>query len=61
MPHSPSFDFEATAAGAQWIDDLARAALPCADFGDRVVAHTDWSARNVRLQVLGRGGRLLSG
>ena len=50
-PHSPLFDFEATAAGAEWIDDLARVALVARD-SDRtepVVAHTDWSARNVRV------------
>ena len=50
-PHSPLFDFEATAGGAGWIDELARVALVARD-GDTstpVVAHTDWSARNVRL------------
>jgi hypothetical protein len=48
-PHSPLFDFDATAAGAEWIDDLARAALPYSAIGRPVVAHTDWAARNVRL------------
>ncbi len=50
-PHSPLFDFEATAAGAEWIDDLAgRArALRDGDTNPPVVAHTDWSARNVRV------------
>jgi hypothetical protein len=50
-PHSPLFDFEATAAGAAWIDDLAgRAArLRSSDPTPPVVAHTDWSARNIRL------------
>jgi len=50
-PHSPLFDFQATAEGAEWIDDLARQALALRD-GDTtapVVAHTDWSARNVRV------------
>ncbi len=49
-PHSPLFDFDATAAGAAWIDDLARLALLARDQDDSaaVVAHTDWSARNVR-------------
>lgn len=49
-PHSPLFDFESTAAGAQWIDDLARRARDVRDQDDStpVVAHTDWSARNVR-------------
>lgn len=49
-PHSPIFDFEATAAGAKWIDDLARRALLVREQDESVpvVAHTDWSARNVR-------------
>ncbi len=29
-PHSPLFDFEATAGGAEWIDELARLALDAA-------------------------------
>jgi hypothetical protein len=50
-PHSPLFDFEATAEGAEWIDDLARRAarLRGSDPAPPVVAHTDWSARNIRL------------
>ena len=49
-PHSPLFDFDTTAAGAAWIDDLARLALLARkqDESAAVVAHTDWSARNVR-------------
>ena len=49
-PHSPLFDFERTRAGAEWIDDLARRAKTVRDrdTGPFVVAHTDWSARNVR-------------
>lgn len=49
-PHSPLFDFESTAAGAAWIDELARraASLRAQDESAPVVAHTDWSARNVR-------------
>jgi hypothetical protein len=31
LPHSPIFDFEATAAGAEWIDRLARAARTVRD------------------------------
>ena len=55
VPHSPLFDFEGTAAGAEWIDELAaRAALGRAiDGADPVVAHTDWSARNVRVDEHG--------
>jgi len=49
-PHSTLFDFEATAAGAEWIDAIARDALAVLDTEDapEVLAHTDWSARNVR-------------
>jgi Phosphotransferase enzyme family len=50
-PHSPIFDLAGTSGGAEWIDDIARAAwrqreshhLPL------VIAHMDWSARNVRV------------
>lgn len=52
-PHSPLFDFDATASGAEWIDEYAVAASEHTDGGRRVVAHTDWSARNVRLSVNG--------
>jgi len=50
-PHSPLFDFEATAQGASWIDELAEAGKELRDAhqGQPVIAHTDWSARNVRL------------
>jgi hypothetical protein len=50
-PHSPVFDFVATAAGAEWIDELAVRAkrMREGDVGALVVAHCDWSARNVRL------------
>jgi hypothetical protein len=50
-PHSPLFDFEATRAGAEWIDELAAVAvrLRDSDASEPVVAHTDWSARNVRV------------
>jgi len=48
-PHSKLFDFEATAAGAEYIDDVARAARsatePC---GELVIAHGDWRAEHVR-------------
>jgi hypothetical protein len=49
-PHSPLFDFAGTAQGAEWIDDLAHRAVAVrrADDGPAVVAHTDWSARNIR-------------
>ena len=54
-PHSPLFDFAGTAEGAEWIDALATRAMRVRDADDRppVVAHTDWSARNVRLNEAG--------
>lgn len=57
-PHSPLFDFEGTGAGAEWIDELARRAKTVRDrdTSPLVVAHTDWSARNVRFD----GDRLLA-
>ena len=50
-PHSPIIDLDGTASGAEWIDEWAGAAwdrrasasLPI------VIAHLDWSARNVRM------------
>ena len=48
-PHSPIFDFEATRAGAEWIDELAaNARALIAPAGERVVGHTDWSAKHFR-------------
>jgi hypothetical protein len=49
-PHSPLFDFASTTEGAAWIDDIAREAARRReeDGAAPVVAHTDWSARNVR-------------
>lgn len=52
-PHSPLFDFEATADGAGWIDDLARVARSHRRDTPMVTAHTDWTARNVRLRADG--------
>jgi hypothetical protein len=51
QPHSPLFDFELAASGARWIDDFARRAteLRRSDMSEPVVAHTDWSARNIRV------------
>ena len=51
-PHSPIFDFAATADGAEWIDDLARRAVAQRDHGEPeplVVGHLDWCSRNVRV------------
>jgi hypothetical protein len=48
-PHNPLFDFRATAAGAEWIDGLAREARGADDpVGEVVVLHTDWTMRNLR-------------
>lgn len=50
-PHDDRFDFEATAAGAEWIDAAAGAAQAIADrldAGDRVVGHADWRAEHLR-------------
>jgi hypothetical protein len=46
-PHNALFDFEATSAGAEWIDAIGmRAATP--RVGREVVGHTDWAAKHVR-------------
>jgi phosphotransferase family enzyme len=49
-PHNALFDFEATYAGAEWIDEIAAAARAVADvrIGAEVVGHTDWSAKHLR-------------
>jgi hypothetical protein len=49
-PHNALFDFEATAEGAEWIDEIARTAKPMRDaaIGRLVVGHTDWSIKHVR-------------
>jgi phosphotransferase family enzyme len=49
-PHNVLFDFEATTAGAGWIDEIAAAARAVADapVGAEVVGHTDWSAKHLR-------------
>lgn len=48
--HSPIFDFGATAAGAEWIDAIARQAKPLAYRGrsEELVGHDDWSAKHFR-------------
>jgi hypothetical protein len=54
-PHSALFDFEATARGAEWIDEVARDALQAMrSAGSRVVVgHHDWSAKNMRMGPAG--------
>jgi hypothetical protein len=50
VPHESRFDFEATAAGAEWIDEIAARARRARDrdVGDVVVGHTDWRVENMR-------------
>src|SRR3954454_10819021 len=57
-PHSPIFDFPATAAGAEWLDGLAVDAhvIVAEDESPPVIVHTDWSMRNVRT----RGDRVVA-
>jgi Phosphotransferase enzyme family len=54
-PHSPGFDFPGTSEGAEWIDEIARAAWVQRERADGppVIAHMDWSARNVRFNEHG--------
>lgn len=49
-PHNALFDFEATTAGAEWIDEIATAARAVTDrcVGAELVGHTDWSAKHLR-------------
>jgi hypothetical protein len=50
-PHSPLFDFDGTSQGAEWIDSFASLGREqrAIDDAPPIVAHTDWSARNVRI------------
>ena len=49
-PHSPIFDFERTALGAEWIDEFARRAREVLmdDRSPLVVGHSDWSVKHFR-------------
>lgn len=49
-PHSALFDFEATAAGAEWIDELARAARRAIEVeeAEMVLGHTDFTVKQMR-------------
>jgi len=51
VPHSPIFDFAASAEGTAWIDDLAAEALGSLR-GDSavVVGHDDWSVKHFRFE-----------
>jgi hypothetical protein len=49
-PHNVLFDFEATSAGADWIDEIGASAREVRDnrIGREVVGHGDWVANHVR-------------
>jgi Phosphotransferase enzyme family len=49
-PHSKLFDFEATATGAEWIDEIARSAqeIKLNGAGQLVTGHTDWGIKHFR-------------
>jgi hypothetical protein len=53
-PHNALFDFEATAGGAEWIEDLARAARRARDSraGELAIGHGDWSVKHFRFDGL---------
>jgi hypothetical protein len=56
-PHSPLFDFRATASGADWIDRFAVVSKAVREEpAPSAVAHMDWSSRNLRIQ----DGRLVA-
>ncbi|HEX3615913.1 MAG TPA: phosphotransferase [Solirubrobacteraceae bacterium] len=47
--HSPIFDFDATGAGAEWIDAFGREAKAAIVNGGRLIAgHSDWSGKHFR-------------
>jgi hypothetical protein len=54
VPHNVLFDFEATAGGAEWIDEIAGAAKPVRDarVGRLVIGHGDWTVKHFRFDGL---------
>jgi hypothetical protein len=54
VPHNVLFDFEATAGGAEWIDEIAAAAKPLRDAGAGrlVIGHGDWTVKHFRFDGL---------
>lgn len=49
--HSPIFDFQATAEGAEWIDAIAanvKLRIAPRTGGDSIVGHMDWSGKHFR-------------
>jgi hypothetical protein len=53
-PHNVLFDFEATAGGAEWIDEIARSSKPLrrARGGRLTIGHTDWTVKHFRFDGL---------
>jgi hypothetical protein len=53
-PHNVLFNFEATAEGAEWIDEIAHAAkrLRDANEGELVIGHGDWTVKHFRFDGL---------
>jgi len=53
-PHNVLFDFEATRAGAEWIDEIARTAKRLRDVrvGELVIGHGDWTVKHFRFDGL---------
>lgn len=49
-PHNALFDFEASVAGAEWIDEVGRRSL-LKRVGREVVGHTDWAAKHLRFDA----------
>lgn len=47
-PHNALFDFEATAEGAEWIDEIGWKARRVPTVGSETVGHHDWSAKHLR-------------
>lgn len=51
QPHSKLFDFEKTAAGAEWVDAFARRARQAEDpQGPPVLGHADWRVEHLRFE-----------
>jgi hypothetical protein len=50
VPHEPRFDFEATSAGAEWIDRIAAEARAVPAAGECVVGHADWRVEHLRFE-----------
>lgn len=52
-PHNVLFDFERTAAAAEWIDQIARTAQQVlwSASGEWAIGHSDWSVQNMAFQA----------